>query len=1336
MLLDVQFVTLASVFANLSSHRSYFIVDTDGTNPPLLVMTSSGGGGFSFVYTGDGASFSFHGNTFSYLYSSNSGSFSGYFDTNSVTHLQINGPIIGLTALPETLTSLELTSNVDWDISYLTNLQTLKLNLFDSTISQPFLNELNLTNLSNLSQVEIHNSQLNTFNADGLNSLVNLNLSNNSNLSEISNRNSSAVVNLNIANCSFSDVSQFHFGSLVNLNISGMTFSKFDIADFDNNHLYDFEMLETLTAIDCSMTFFSPTASWEKESSQRSSALTNIDLSQNDFSSLGIDISLFPLYDCSLISCNLDENNSTFSPSTSILDISNNNFTDVNLVNFNLSILIELYLNNNNSLLTISEINQGIQKIVANDCSSLIDLNLLNIYTLVHLEFQRTSLSSNEQIGYNFLSQMVDSGPSNLNYLNFSGSPINATASILEKIFEIANLTTVDFSDCAQNVGEGLKGSISLDLPSSTNFIDFSNNSLTEFTVKSSLAENLEYLNISNNSISIFNLGFSYINYPNLHTLNVSYNQITNWTESTTHTDNLSYFPSLQNLIIRNNLFEFFNLYTGIESSTINNLDFSDCSNLQYVNLGGSNYNDRLLPINNITLNSVGLILTFNLQNLSNISGLTVSNSTWSNNILEIDTTNTVNNLHINILSVVGIETISTSLEVKSLSIVESNIENISVNTNIMNYFKLQDNLSIGAELDLSIGSILSNLTALSGNFILNNNFSSCDQDIYLVGLPFLSNLEDIKLGVKPSNLDSITSFGFLASDNNYNYLGILKRESYRFLIYNFLTETLDSIFVGTPGDDLTDIMYDPYNEYFWIVNSGTQQIAIFETNGAKVKDIGIERAEKIVFNEKENKVYGTGGRIFCSDLTDPTFATTIIGNGYMIDTSEIEYDAYNGTAWVCGNLDRIEIYKDAATFSVIDGSTLGISNPLYMTFNTLYNQMYVTCDEGIAIIDCVSESPSYLTVLDTINLSNARKLKYDKSQNAVVCQSGTYFYIIDCETKRFGYRSSLTTNNIVGITYDQFAKKMIYSFDEQSGDFDGMTFELGIQRDQYALDITSLESIISNGWTVELDDYPNSDDSDVQNFLTRNNSNGPRQVWAIKSFVRNLKGLGSPSNITTNRKNIWSKLDIVYPFLPINQTTTVDTVAGPYNNYSYNLISSGFTISWASASQIDFTNLGILLNDDTYGDTNFNPNVEWVGTSHSFGVLINNISDYTPIGASDVITQTEIRFELALSTVSYALSSILAGFTLPITPIILTVNRSNDQLELYLDSTLYNTTTNVFISNTNQNLYLLSNNNNGSPNLFYREQVKGYFIGDYLTDLEINDLNESWSYYNSLIGR
>lgn len=1332
MLLDVQFVTLASVFANLTSYRSYFIVDTDGNNPPLLVMTSSGGGGFSFVYTGDGASYSFHGNTFSYLYSSGTGTYSGYFDTNSVTTLQINGPIIGLTGLPDTLTNLELTSNVDWDISYLTNLQNLKLNLFDSSISQPFLNQLNITNLANLSQVEIHNSELTELNVDGLSSILNLNLSNNSKLSNIINRESSGLLtNLNISNGSFSNVSQFHFPSLVTLNISGMSFSKFDIADFDNSHQYDFEVLENLTAIGCSMSFFSPTNSWIKESTPRSSTLINLNLSQNNFSSIGINLSEFGLFDVTLSSCQLDETNTILPSGTTILDLSNNNLTDFNSFSFSILELSEVNLSNNNSLLTISELNTGVQTIIANNCSLLNDLNLSGIGSLVNIQFQNSSLTSNENIGkHNFLEQMRLSGVPNLVNIDFSGSPINASASTVQKILENTNLiTSVDFKDCAQNPGEGLKGPIVLTMTNLLTYMDLSNNSITEFRVDAG-GSGLEYLDISNNSISIFNLGDNYINYPNLVTLNVSYNSIPNWTEGTTHTDDLSYMPSLQNLIVNNNQFEYFNLKTGVSSSTINSLDFSNCTNLQYINIGGSNYNGFKLPISNIVLYNTGPVSSFTLQNVSSLSGLTVSTSTWVQNLLEIDSTNTVTDFKLTVHNISNIDQITSPLELKSLTIDNCRVESIDFGTNNLDYLRFENN-STRTPIDLS--TIINNTTAISGTLIFGNNNYSIDDDDYITGLSYLSNVEDTTLTLnKASNLiDSIPLPGYLAADNLGLYLGIGITASGRIAVYDIQNNIYSNYVVGL--DTLTDIKYDPYNQYFWFIQYGTDQMTVIQTDGQKIKDIGLPpRTNKLVFNVSENKMYAVGLSMSTFDVTSVTFDPVAFGIGYDINLSQIEYEPYNGQVWVCGNADRIEIYKNSSLIQSVSGSTLGITNPFYMTFNTLNNCMYVSCDEGIAVIDCVTDSPSYLNIIEIISLEGTN-LKYDKYQNVVICQSASYLYAIDCETNLVAKRISLSTNNIVGITYDDVMQSIYYSLDDQNGgDFDNKTFQLQTLRASSLFDITKLENLISDGWTVQLNDYPTSDESDAQNFLSRNGSTGIREYHAIKSFTKLLKAKSSGPTVTTNRKNIWDKLDVVYPFLPINQDTIVNSTTNSVNNYSHNLVNSGFTISWASASNINFTRSYIELISDSYGDTNFNSYLNLVGSSHSFGFLGTPDTTGIAIGAND---GQKISIGFGVTTVDYSLgNSGSDSFVFVSPPSMVTVNRTLDNLDLYLDAQISKTSSLAFSGFPNQNIYLLASNYTGPPVSYYAGRAKGYFIGDNLTEKEVNDLFECWSYYRGLL--
>ena len=185
-------------------------------------------------------------------------------------------------------------------------------------------------------------------------------------------------------------------------------------------------------------------------------------------------------------------------------------------------------------------------------------------------------------------------------------------------------------------------------------------------------------------------------------------------------------------------------------------------------------------------------------------------------------------------------------------------------------------------------------------------------------------------------------------------------------------------------------------------------------------------------------------------------------------------------------------------------------------------------------------------------------------------------------------------------------------------------------------------------------------------------------------------------------------------------------------NNYSHNLVNSGFTISWVTASNINFTRSYIELISDSYGDTNFNSYLNLVGSSHSFGFLGTPDTTGIAIGAND---GQKISIGFGSTTVDYNLgNSGSDSFVFVSPPSMVTVNRTLDNLDLYLDAQISKTSSLAFSGFPNQNIYLLASNYIGPPVSYYAGRAKGYFIGDNLTEKEVNDLFECWSYYRGLL--
>ena len=105
----------------------------------------------------------------------------------------------------------------------------------------------------------------------------------------------------------------------------------------------------------------------------------------------------------------------------------------------------------------------------------------------------------------------------------------------------------------------------------------------------------------------------------------------------------------------------------------------------------------------------------------------------------------------------------------------------------------------------------------------------------------------------------------------------------------------------------------------------------------------------------------------------------------------------------------------------------------------------------------------------------------------------------------------------------------------------------------------------IQNGIIVGL----TSADTDVTSFFTRSGITDATQKQAIRNLVSELKS-----------KDIWNKLDAVYPF-----------VGGSSAAHAVNLVSTNFTITWSGTLTHDAN--GVTGNAvDGYGDTHYQPSV------------------------------------------------------------------------------------------------------------------------------------------------
>lgn len=210
----------------------------------------------------------------------------------------------------------------------------------------------------------------------------------------------------------------------------------------------------------------------------------------------------------------------------------------------------------------------------------------------------------------------------------------------------------------------------------------------------------------------------------------------------------------------------------------------------------------------------------------------------------------------------------------------------------------------------------------------------------------------------------------------------------------------------------------------------------------------------------------------------------------------------------------------------------------------------------------------------------------------------------------------------------------------------------------------------------------------------------------------------------------VWDKLDVIYPFAGATATA-----------HSYNLKdTSTYKITWNNT--VSHTSDGISSAGNGYGDTGYNPTTLSKNTA-TMGVYFRSSSSGTiagVLGATDAGYNNQ--FLLYRFSNNY-LGNIRGGSGGPVISNSISAGsfifarRSDNDLEGYDDGVSFETNTATPMSTLpDQNMYLLANNLDGSPTIYFNDTISFAFVGDPMSDAEILSLHNAIEAYQARMSR
>jgi len=259
--------------------------------------------------------------------------------------------------------------------------------------------------------------------------------------------------------------------------------------------------------------------------------------------------------------------------------------------------------------------------------------------------------------------------------------------------------------------------------------------------------------------------------------------------------------------------------------------------------------------------------------------------------------------------------------------------------------------------------------------------------------------------------------------------------------------------------------------------------------------------------------------------------------------------------------------------------------------------------------------------------------------------------------------------------------------------------------------------------------------DPDAQAFITAAGITGETQQSALNQLVLDLKGTGS----TTNNTDVWSDLYSLYPFCPIdNSTATLD-------GFKWNLLNpldtdAAFRITWNNAPTVAVT--GVKGNgSNQYGNTHFNPSTDFISSNDcGFTVALSTVGLEGDVdvgcrnGTTTAFESVTFGSSMRLRVATYTNQIIVAGADYD--NIYTASRRGSTDFEAYKNGVTAGTNSTSAASNPNLDVFILCENNGGSPSLYSTREQQACAIHKGLTDNQAKDIYDAITTYNTALGR
>jgi hypothetical protein len=1079
-----------------------------------------------------------------------------------------------------------------------------------------------------------------------------------------------------------------------------------------------------------------------------SSILYELDLSSNDFST-GLAVASFTnLTILRVNNCLLDENIIDLSGlPLAYLSASYNNFyefrIDGSVARINLPGLTYLRLSYNDLLVLIST-NSTLNYLYVDNCPLIVDPNLDNIVTtLTHFDCHNCptidSTTNNDFITslVNYSNNLIYFDVSNCNIIHDINdvSKIIVNNSNIEEVYANDNIFGGKFTDVI-SIPKLVHVSIANQVAKGGSVTHFSWDISTD-------VQDLLTIDASNNDIGDFQINGNGI-LQSLITLDVSYNSISSWIGGVVGSipTDLQYMPSIKNLIVSNNPINVFRFVNNSSASIgdIQLIDLSSCSSLQQVNIGAlGSYNISLKTLNLTTLGVTNLndIILDKIENFGELNISEVYNG-GGFTTLDLDSIVSFTNFkltisdcgtdlfHIACNALSPSEVSLSNTYIWKLNILPDNIFNLTLDGYI-NYdgpYGHVNELLITYKDDLlahmAAGTIYSGSVTITG----------CD---------YGSKLEDISY-TSIGTVGGSYPFGIACNPNSgFPYLYVCNQNAAS--VSKIATNTnglSNTISLSSYCTDVFAIAYATVHNEMWVTSPGSNKIIIISCSGDTVATtITVTTPIGITYDSNNDKMWVTSytNNIYVIDCHSRTVTHVSIGKY----SHQSAIDNQNDVVYITNHLNNSVTVVSAITLSII--TSISTDTPIGIGYSSVSKKIYIGNSTGIykvSVLDANSSSGTYNTLISyfaRISNESSYSMTYDVTRNHMYVTNLNYqtVDIIDCASDT--YIESITTpGRPSGSGFDSTNKKVYITY------YDGYVMDLGSKTRLYTQPFGDLGILQGRNWNIVLDNFPTLDQSHSNSFSTYYNIDGVRQKWALSNFELLLRGRPIGNYNTSYGTNVFSNLVNIYPYLPKNDTYPVVnnySLGSGVNNYSgnfgYGSIDNYITYNLSS---MEFSTYGGNGNG-SYATGGGQMNITSPTISkYSMGVYLKEALGGTMgiMGNMNGSLMDGMRY--AGSTLYYGLGATALAYSGSLSTGLLSINRVDNTVELYINSIRLVTTSQPFGSYLNHtpavhNINVYSGGTY-SPTSINTKLISGFYTGTRLTEYGAYDLAAAWDRFNS----